>query len=148
MAQSVVVPQVPELTDWRLVTRNAVVDETDNTDDYGTDRFFSMQVSLFVQAVSGSSPTLDVYVQRRNPSDGEYPNTYDSYARFAQMTTTSNSLPQELDFIHSGNAIRTTSTLPTATDGTVINVNMGGFSRIYWTMSGTWTFRVYMNGRQ
>jgi hypothetical protein len=140
MAISTFLPKAPEITDWTIVTRTAVVNESDSTEVFAVDFLSSAQVLLVATDDSGgTSPTLDVSIEQQN-ADGA---TYSDVARFPLLTSTNDLNPNEVDFVHSGNSVITSSA--SIASGTVRTINMGGWWRINWTMSGTWTFSVYGN---
>jgi len=139
MAVSTFLPKAPEITNWTVVTRTAVLNESDATDPFAVDFLSSAQVLLVVTAITGTGAQIDVSVEQQN-ADGT---TYSDVARFPLLTSTNNLNPAEIDFVHSGNSVLTSSAnIPS---GTVRTVNMGGFWRIQWTGSGTVTFTVYGN---
>jgi|TARA_R100001086_G_scaffold244196_2_gene173657 hypothetical protein len=143
MAISTFLPKAPEITEWTIVTRTAVSGESDTTAPFAVDFLSSAQICLSAtDDDGGTSPTLDVSVEEQN-ADGT---TYRDIARFSTLTSTNNLLPSILDFVHAGNAIGSSST--TIAAGTVRTANMGGYWRIQWTMSGTWTFKVFGNFKQ
>tara|TARA_R100001530_G_scaffold115346_1_gene82280 strand:- start:63 stop:494 length:432 start_codon:yes stop_codon:yes gene_type:complete len=143
MAISTFLPKAPEITEWTVVSRSAVSDESDTTSPFAVDFLSSAQIVLVAtDDAGGTSPTLDVSIEEQN-ADGS---TYRDIARFSTLTSTNTLTPSILDFVHSGNAIGTSST--TIAAGTVRTANMGGYWRIQWTMSGTWTFTVYGNFKQ
>jgi hypothetical protein len=142
MAISFVLPKAPENTNLTIFTRTAVVDESDSTTPFAVDFLSSAQIVLSATS-TGPDPTLDVSVEEQN-ADGT---TYRDIARYATLTGSSNvALPSVLDFVSSGNAIGSSST--TIAAGTVRTANMGGYWRIQWTMSGTWSFSCYGNFKQ
>lgn len=104
----------------------------------GVDHYTSADIFLTVTAASGTSPTLNVYIQKLSP-DGS---TWQDVASCAQAVTTGN---------QSFTAISNSTAPFTPTDATLAAASlklaqMGNTWRVKWVIGGTnpsFTFAVY-----
>lgn len=100
--------------------------------------FTQAVVELSVTAATGTSPTFDLYLQKRLP-DGT---NYTDLAHFSTVTTTGK---QYLSLITGANAIAAQQDAALAS-GTVASIDFQGFWRLKWVIGGTnpsFTFAVY-----
>lgn len=135
------VPQAESIVNWVLLA-SAARTTSSNSDPWQVDYYNAAEILLDVTALTGTSSTLDVYIQRLRPDD----TTWDAIAQFTQITTSTSA--QELDFVTGGNLLHSTTSIAA---GTIRTVNFGSNWRILWEVGGsqtTATFAVYGNFRK
>lgn len=94
-------------------------------------RFTSLLVMLTVNTVTGTSPTLDVYLQMKCPDD----TTWHDMAHFAQVTSSNNK--QLASLATSGNSIRAVQTAALGAGTIRSDTVLGSTWRIHWVIGGT-----------
>lgn len=119
----------------------------DTTGDiFGVSRFSAAIIHLDVTAASGTSPTLDLYIQQRIPDGNRPSSTWHDLIHFTQMTTTGGRVAY---FVSAGNSevveenVTSSSTLAA---GTIRTAVIGTHWRAQAEIAGTnpsFTFSVY-----
>jgi len=122
---------------------------SDNTNQIRVQgRFTAAIFFLNVTAVSGTNPTLNVYIQNLLPnSTTSLDGTPDDIIAFSQRTSTGS---ERAYFVEGGNTIGA-PTDATLTAGTMLKCLLGDMVRIKWVIGGTssptFTFAVYFSIR-
>jgi hypothetical protein len=135
------IPNASSIFQW---INAAVVTASDTTADMvGIAVLSQATLYLKVTAASGTSPTLDVYVQKKLADAA----TYQDIAHFTQVTTSPTG--RVMSLVTGGNKeeIQQTNTLAAAT---VNAVAFGGIWRISAVVAGTtpsFTFSLWMEGQ-
>ena len=109
------------------------------TSKFQVDSYSNFDIHLSVTAVSGTSPTMNVYVQKLLPDDS----TWQDMASFAQVTATA---AHRLSFISAGSSIAAVQTEALAA-GSTVTTPVGGWMRLRWVIAGTSpSFTMEING--
>lgn len=95
----------------------------------GVDRYSAIKVAILITAVSGTSPTLNVYLQTLLGDDV----TWSDIASLTQLTATGNRV---LDFINGGNS-EYASVDGSLAAGTIRNALLGRWVRLKFVIAGT-----------
>jgi hypothetical protein len=104
----------------------------------GAECYTAMDVLLDVTAKSGTSPTLDVYIQKLMPDNS----TYQDLIHFSQVTATGQQL---CSFVQQPTATPITPQSKSATANTQVATLLGHTLRVAYTIGGTnpsFTFSV------
>ena len=109
---------------------SAAATSTGNTDRFQVSAFSAADILLDVTAASGTSPTLDVYIQKRLADSS----TWQDIAHFAQNTGAAGK--QILSFVSSGNSVAAVQT-DALTVNTVKTTLIGAEWRVRWVIAGT-----------
>lgn len=114
----------------KVLRASAAATSTGNTDLFQVSAFSAADILLDVTAASGTSPTLDLYIQKRLPDSS----TWQDIAHFAQNTGSAGK--QILSFVSSGNSIAAVQT-DALTVNTVKTTLIGAEWRVRWVVGGT-----------
>lgn len=129
--------------DGHVIDRTLLASTTQTTSDVAAgylpvQGFTQAVLQLSVTAASGTSPTLDLYLQKRLP-DGA---TYTDLAHFTQATTTGN---WYVSMVTGANAAAAAQDAALAA-ASVASIDFQGAWRLKWVIGGTspsFTFAVY-----
>jgi hypothetical protein len=114
---------------------------------FGVDRFTAFTVRLNVSAASGTSPTLNVYIQKLVPNGSRPSTVWHDIISFTQLTTTGTRISE---MVEGGNAEVALSQAALAA-GTVQNALIGSYHRVHYVIGGTnpsFTFSVYADYKE
>lgn len=130
-------------TSGNLEVLDTTTSPAGNPQSYGLSRYARCTILLQVTAASGTTPTLNVYVQKDIGTPGN--RIYTDFIAFTQVTTSPTSLKAEVNA--NLRDVTGTSPFPDAglATGTANNGPWGDYWRIKWVIAGTtpsFTFRV------
>ena len=141
-ANTLIVPNVNSSSIFQWVNA-AVITATDTTADMiGVSTLSQATLFLKVTAPAGTSPTLDIFLQKKLPDAA----TYQDIAHFTQLTTTGSRV---MSLITGGNKeeAQQTNTLAAATVNAVAFGSIWRLSALVAGTSPSFTVSVWMEGQ-
>lgn len=121
----------------KTLEESAAHTSSDNTARFSVDSYTAADIHLSITAVAGTSPTLNVYVQKWLPDLS----TWQDVISFTQATAAS---AQIASFVSAGNSVAAVQTEALAA-GSIKTTLMGAYWRVRWVIAGTspsFTFSV------
>lgn len=141
-ANTLILPNVNASSAFTWVNAAVVISSDTTADMVGIAALSQATLYLNVTAASGTTPTFDLYLQKKLADAA----TYQDIAHFNQVTSTSK---QVMSLVTGGNKLESQQT-NTLAAGTVNSVAFGAIWRLSVVIAGTspsFTFSLYMEGQ-